>query len=496
MFYLWRLLLVLLVVFSPFAVAQETHERGAPESLGTVSFPISCSPAMQQQFNRAVALLHSFAYTTAESAFQAVADQDQHCAMAYWGIAMTQFHELWDPPLSPATIPVAQEAIRKAQQIGTTSERERDFVDALALIFQNPAAPYPTRALDYEHAMAKLAAKNPKDVEAQVFYALALLANASPADRTHANQKQAVIILEPLFRAYPQHPGIPHYLIHACDNAEMASQGLAAARAYSKIAPSAPHALHMPSHIYTRLGLWQDSITSNIASRDAAHQQGDTGEELHAMDYLVYAYLQSGKDSEALEVVRQLRSMENLKSRNFKVGYAATAIPVRDAVERGHWKDASNIEPPATAPPHVIAIAVWARGVGLARTGRAAEARSEADTLGRLEQQLRASGSDYWAAQVAVLQREVMAWSAQAERKPKEALALMREAADEEDATEKLPVTPGPIIPAREQLGDLLLEQNQPALARKEFETALVNAPGRRGSLQGVAQATELSQQR
>ncbi|HME58419.1 MAG TPA: hypothetical protein VKF63_08770 [Terracidiphilus sp.] len=457
---------------------------------------ISCKPAVQQQFNRGVALLHSFAYSAAESAFQGVAEQDHGCAMAHWGIAMTHFHQLWEPPISPATMSLAQQEIQQAQQIGTSSKRERQFINALGLIYQDAATvPYRTRALNYEQAMSRLAAKNRKDTEAQVFYALALLATASPTDKTHAKQKQAADLLEPLYSAYPRHPGIPHYLIHACDNAEMALKGLPAARAYAKIAPSAPHALHMPSHIFTRLGLWQDSITSNLAAKDAAQQQGDTGEELHAMDYLVYAYLQSGWDSAALEVIQQLRKMPELNAGNFKIGYAATAMPVRYAVERGQWADAAGILPPAAAPPHVVAIAVWARGVGLARSGRATEPGAEVDKLGQIEQQLRRSGNDYWATQTVILRREVMAWSAQADRKPEEAVALMRQAADEEDAIEKLPVTPGPIVPAREQLGDLLLEQNRPVLAFKEFQTALVNAPGRRGALQGAARAAELSRQ-
>ncbi len=480
-----------------FSGAQEAHEHSAPEKLGDVSFPISCRPAVQQQFNRGVALLHSFAYTAAESAFQQVADQDPKCAMAPWGIAMTHFHQLWDPPIAPAAISLAQQEIQRAQQLGSSSERERQFIKALALIYEDAATvPYTTRALNYERAMSTLAATNRKDTEAQVFYALALLANASPKDQTHARQKQAADLLEPLDRAYPQHPGIPHYLIHAYDNAELAPRGLPAARAYAKIAPSAPHALHMPSHIFTRLGLWQDSIDSNLAARDAAHQQGDSGEELHAMDYLVYAYLQSGRDTAAFEVVQQLKNMQELNAGNFKIGYASTAMPVRYAVERGQWAEAASIVPPTAAPPHVVAIAVWARGVGLARSGHAAEARTEIDKLGQIEQQLRTSGNDYWATQVAILKREVMAWSAQADKKPDEAVVLMRKAADQEDAIEKLPVTPGPIVPAREQLGDLLLEQNHPALALKEFQTALVNAPGRRGALLGAVQSAELSRQK
>ncbi len=493
---LWRILLTLLLL-CPVLSAQETHSHSAPEKLGNVSFPISCTPSVQEQFDRGVALLHSFAYTAAENAFQGVAELDPRCAMAHWGMAMAYFHQLWDPPIVPATISIAQKEIQRAQQIGAGSERERQFINALGFIYQDAATvPYRTRALNYEHAMSNLASANRKDVEAQVFYALALLANASPADKTHEKQKQAADLLEPLNGAYPQHPGITHYLIHAYDNAELSPRGLPAAKAYSQIAPSAPHALHMPSHIFTRLGLWEDSITSNLAAREAAHQQGDTGEELHAMDYLLYAYLQSGRDKDAAQVIQQLKSMPKLNAGDFKMAYASAAMPVRYVVERGQWGDAAGMVPPTGAPPHVVAIAVWARGLGLARSGRAAEARTEIDKLRRIEEQLRASGNNYWATQVGILTREVIAWSAQADGKPDEAAALMRASADEEDAIEKLPVTPGPIVPAREQLGDLLLEQNHPGLALKEFETALADAPGRRGAVLGAAHAAELSGQK
>jgi len=486
--------LLLILLFPTFLAAQETHNHPAPEKLGTVSFPISCKPSVQAQFNRGLALLHSFAYTEADAAFQNVAKLDPQCAIAHWGSAMTDFHQLWEPPLPPATLAAAQKEIQLAQQIKTGSERERQFIAALGLIYQNAdTVPYRTRSLNYATAMGDLAAANPKDIESQVFYALALLATASPSDKTHANQKKAAAILVPLDRAYPQHPGIPHYLIHAYDNTELASQGVEASRAYAEIAPSAPHALHMPSHIFTRLGMWDDSIASNLAARQAAHQQHDTGEELHAMDYLVYAYLQSGRDKEASEVISQLKQMSALNPRDFKISYAATAMPIRYAVERAQWNDAAAIVPPADAPPHVVAIAVWARGLGLARGVPTANPQAEIDRLQQLEQQLRAAGNDYWASQTAILKREVAAWSAQAQKKPDEAVSLMRSSANEEDAIEKLPVTPGPIIPAREQLGFLLLEQNQPSLALEEFQTALTNAPGRQGAIEGLATAAKLS---
>ncbi len=458
-----------------------------------MSFPTTCAAAVQVEFNRAVALLHSFAYSAAEASFQGVAARDPHCAMAHWGIAMTHFHELWDPALPPAGFSLGQREIRRAQEIGAASSREGGFIQALALVYDD-AVPYPTRIVNYEAAMQKLAAANHDDTEAQVFYALALLAAASPLDKTHSNQKRAADILEPLFRPYPEHPGIPHYLIHACDNTEMAGRGLAAARAYAEIAPSAPHALHMPSHIFTRLGMWDDSIASNRAARVAAHEQGDMGEELHAMDYLVYAYLQEGRDREAAEVIQQLGQMREQSHGNFKEGYASTAMPVRYAVERGQWTEAARIEPPQDAPPQVVAIAVWARALGLARSGSSAEAPPEIARLHELERQLRTAGNEYWAQQVRIQSLEAEAWLAQVEGKPDDAQRLLRGAADDEDAMEKLPVTPGPIIPAREQLGDLLLEQHQPAQATREFQAALAGAPKRRGSLEGLVCATRRGQ--
>jgi hypothetical protein len=488
---LWRIVCLLLVV--PVSTAQEMPGHPAPERLGTVWFSISCSPDLQEQFNHGVALLHSFAYSAAENTFQRVAGRDPHCAMAHWGIAMSYFHQLWDPPLTPASFQVAQKEIRLAQQIGAGNERERQFIRALNFIYQDAAISYTARVANYELGMQDLASTNQMGVEAQVFYALALLANASPADKNHTRQKQAADILEPLFEEFPEHPGIAHYLIHACDNAELAQRGLSAATAYSKIAPSAPHALHMPSHIFTRLGLWKESIDANLAAQTAAHRQGDLGEELHAMDYLVYAYLQIGGDDAAAQVIEQLKHMGNLDHADFKVAYASTAMPIRYAVERRKWADAAAIVPPSSAPPHVVAIAVWSQAIGLARSGRSAGAQKDVAQLREIERKLRASGRDYWAAQTNILRREVEAWSFEADHKRERALALMRAAADDEDTIEKLPVTPGPILPAREQLGDLLLEQNRPDLALKEFKAVLANAPGRGGALQGMADAAVLS---
>jgi hypothetical protein len=493
---LCRALLVAIVAFFLIPGDAGARTQPVPEKLGTVSFPTSCAPVVQKDFERAVAMLHSFTYSSAEAAFAGVAAKDPHCAMAHWGIAMTYFHELWDPPLSKDAVLRGRQEIQRAQAIGGGSDHERKFIDALALLFNEDEAQtsYRARLSKYESAMQEIAAAYPDDVESQAFYALALLATASPFDKTHAKQKQAAKILEPLFRRYPQHPGIAHYFIHACDNREMAGEGLVAAQAYSKIAPSAPHALHMPSHIFTRLGMWNDSIASNRAARMAAHNQGDLGEELHAMDYLVYAYLQEGRDREAYEIIQKLKTMAGLQEGDFKVAYASTAMPVRYAIERRRWQEAAAIVPPSGAPPHVVAIAVWARAIGLARSGHPSETPAEIEKLGQLEQQLRATGTEsaeYWANQVQVLSLEASAWSAQAKGRTAEAQNLLQRAADQEDAAEKLPTTPGPIVPAREQLADLLLQQNHLRLALKEFKIALSNASKRRGALTGMSLASK-----
>jgi tetratricopeptide (TPR) repeat protein len=489
---LWRALTILLAVsFS--TPAQEMHDHGIPEKLGSVSFSISCDPSVQQQFNRAVALLHSFAYASAEQAFQSIVTKDPQCAMAHWGVAMTYFHPVWSPPLPLDRFPKGQKEMLEATRLGAKSTRELQFIHALGLLYQvNDNLTPGQRTLAYEQAMAEVARKNSGDVESQVFYALALLSNAPPMDKTHEKQKEAIAILEPLFRAHPNHPGIAHYLIHACDSEELAQRGLMAARTYAQIAPSAPHALHMPSHIFTRLGLWNDSIQSNLAAIRAAREQGDVMQELHAMDYLVYAYLQTGRDREADQVVRDMEAIPDMDMSDVVIAYAATAMPIREAVERGRWADAARIASPKGAPASVDAIAIWSRGLGLSRTGHPAEARTEADRLRQIAAQLNASGDDYGSVQTGVLASEVMAWSAQTSGDPKEALALLIAAADTEDRMEKLPVTPGPILPAREQLGYLLLQQNRPDLALIAFKTALADAPGRLGALRGAAQATQL----
>ena len=475
------------------ASQEPAHEHPAPEKLGRVSFPTTCAPGVQAKFERAVALLHSFAYRVADEAFAEVAREDPKCAMAGWGEAMANFHQIWEDRISPAGLERGKAALEWAMGVRARTARERGYIDAVALMFVNTQSlPYEDRLQRYEQAMERLAANYPQDPEARIFYALALLATAAPDDRTHRNQKKAVALLEPLYREFPEHPGVVHYLIHADDNAEMAQRGLEAARVYARIAPSAPHALHMPSHIFTRLGMWEESIRSNLAAQAAAHDQGDTGEELHAMDYLVYAYLQLGREADAARVLGELRGMGGLPG-GFKTGYAATAMPVRYAVERREWAEAAASAPAAGASPWVEAVAVWARAVGRARTGDIDGAQSEITKLERLQQASQSLREPYWAEQVRIQVLEADGWYAQANGESTEAETALRRAADLEDGIEKRPVTPGPVTPAREQLADLLLEQGHAKEALAEYENALGNSPGRRGALQGALAAAEKS---
>jgi tetratricopeptide (TPR) repeat protein len=473
------------------AADDEHHSHPAPEKLGTVAFPTSCAPALKLAFDRALALLHSFAYAAAEQAFRDVAARDPGCAIAHWGIAMSLFHQLWESP-SGAELREGAEHARRAMEIRAGSLRERQFIEALDAYYRDAQKDgHAVRAERYAHAMADVARSNPGDPEAQVSYALALVATAPPADKTHTNQERAAAILEPIFRQQPQHPGLAHYLIHVYDSAELAPRGVAAARAYSKIAPSAPHALHMPSHIFTRLGLWDDSIVSNQAARAAAHQQGDLGEELHAMDYLTYAYLQRGRYPEAEQIVVELQSMKNLPAPQFKVGYAATAMPVRLAIEHRAWDSAASLEPLPQSAPHVAALVYWARALGQARAGRPRLADLDIDRLRTCLREVQATGSQYWATQVDALLKEAEGWRLVADGKAEAAILSLRAAADEEDAVEKLPVTPGPVVPAREQLGELLLDLKRYNDALREFRSGLTLAPGRRGALVGAITAAE-----
>ncbi len=480
----------LILAFALPVAAEEEHYHPAPEKLGRVVFENSCSSRVAEAFNRSVALLHSFAYDASEHAFQEVLTKDPGCFMAHWGMAMSYYHLLWEP--NPDRVRLGTQEVAAARKTPAATPREREYIDAIGAYYDNSdSVPHADRARAYEKAMAAVARHYPKDTEAQIFYALALLSTAAPTDATHAQQKHAAEILEPLYKRFPDHPGLAHYLIHAYDSSELAARGVNAARAYSQIAPSAPHALHMPSHVFTRLGLWEDSIASNRAARQAAHDQGDVGEELHAMDYLTYAYLQLGRFGDAERIVRDSAAMKLPAAGEFKIGYAMNAMPVRLAVEQAQWKAAASLQPIPGSSPQVAAIVYWARAVGHARAGAPADAGSDLAKLDECKSKLQAAGNKYWGRQASILRQEAGAWVAFAGGDKANAITAMRAAADDEDAVEKLPVTPGPIIPARQQLGEMLLAAGQPDLALKEIQASLKSSPGRRGALLAESRAKE-----
>jgi tetratricopeptide (TPR) repeat protein len=452
-------------------------------------------------------MLHSFWYAKAEKAFSDLAANDPGCAMAHWGLAMTHFHQIWEPP-PPDDLKAGVAAMAAARVAGAKTKREHDYIEALGVYYDKAdTLDHVTRFLAYEKAMADLAAKYPKDREASIFYALTLngVALAVPPDKTYARQNKAGAILEPIFREMPQHPGVAHYIIHSYDFPTLADRGLDAARRYSKIAQDSPHALHMPSHIFTRLGLWEDSIQSNLASAAAARNDlrrtmpdAYSFDELHAMDYLAYAYLQTGRDAEARKILDEAGRAGKFDKQNFAAAYALTAIPARLALERRKWSDATSVElRPANFGwnkfPWTESTVVFARAVGFARSGDAASSRQEIVRLEKLRDSLRETKNAYWADQVEIARREASAWLARAEKKDSEALELMRSAAALEDTVDKHPVTPGAILPAREQLGDLLLELGKPAEALAEYRSDLVASPNRLNGLYGAARAARLS---
>ena len=483
---------------------QMDHPMGPDDNIGHVHFPISCGADAQTKFDRGVALLHSFWYEKAVEVFTRIATEHPNCAIAYWGIAMTYDHPLWEKPNAEA-LKSGLSAVERGRAVTSAPQREKDYLDAVATFYTDYAKiDHLTRVLAYEKAMEQLHQKYPTDREAGVFYSLALIASAQalPPDKTYSREKKAGDILNNVLAAEPQHPGVIHYLIHAYDSPPLAPMALNAARAYAKIAPGVPHALHMPSHIFTRLGLWQESISSNIVSENAAKKfaadmkmDGAWDEQLHAMDYLEYAYLQSGEDTHAKAVLDELQQIKKVSPQNFKVLYAFAAIPARYALERRKWDDAAKLQVyPESLPwqtvPWAEAVTHFAKAVGAARSGDSVSARHEIDRLAELEQSLAGSKE---ATQIRIQSLAATAWADLAEGKAEDALTSMRAAADLEDTTAKHPVTPGPVIPSREMLGDLLLEMKQFKAALAEFESALTVSPNRFGALSGAARSAELS---
>jgi hypothetical protein len=470
----------------------------APEKLGTVNFPISCSADAQQQFNRAVALYHSFYWPEVKKAFAAVLNADPDCAMAHWGQAMVLMDNPFSWPLTGKALPEGLVAAEKAKASGAKSQRERDYIAAVEQFYKgHDKLDHKSRAAAYEKAMEALAQRYPDDIEATVLYGLVLSANFDPTDKTYAKQLKAAGILEKLFATHPEHPGVAHYLIHSYDYPPLAKEGLPAAKRFALIAASTPHALHMPSHIFTRLGLWQESIASNIA---AANSSKEPRSRLHALDYLAYAYLQSGQDGDAKRILDEVTAIKKVEGENFTAAYALAAIPVRSALEHGHWAGAAKV---ALSPseldfdwqrfPNAEAVNAFGRGLGAARSGDASTRRKELERLGQLRQAMIEAKQPYWADQAAIQAKVIEAWVAKAEGKNEEALKILRAAADSEDATEKNVVTPGPVMPARELLGEMLLELKQPAAALKEFEVSIQKEPNRFRGLYGAARAAELA---
>jgi hypothetical protein len=489
--------IVLVAVVATLASPAWSHDAGGPgERIGQVSFPISCAPAVQPSFERAVALLHSFWYLESLKAFTAVTQADPDCAMGYWGIAMSLWYQLWSQP-SPANLKRGSEAIENAKALGAKTQRERDYIAAVDVFYRDAdRIDHRTRAAAYERGMEEIYRHYPKDSEAAAFYALALQATADPHDATYAKQKRSAEILEKLFAAQPDHPGAAHYIIHAYDYPALAPLAVNAAGKYARFAPTVPHALHMPSHTYVLLGMWQETIESNVAAAAAEKDRGNPDDRMHALDYLVYAYLQQAQDVEARRVVDEARGiMAELTAKQYDSGrptahFAMAAIEARWALERGRWAEAAVIEPRPNRFPHTEAMIYFARAIGAARTGQAARARTDVDKLAALRDAIK---DPYWAEQVEIQRRVAAAWTARADGRNEGALTLARSAAVSEEGTEKHNITPGPIATAREELGDLLVDLGQPANAVREYEASLNRAPNRFKSIGGAARAAELA---
>jgi tetratricopeptide (TPR) repeat protein len=471
----------------------------AQEPVGTVRFATSCRPAAQPTFGRAVALLHSFAFSTAADEFQAVLKADPECAMAWWGLALVA----WGNPFAagvktPALIARGLEAVKRARATGTPTPRESRYIEAVARLFEHAdSLDQRARVSAYRDAMTALVAREPADTEAAIFHALALAIAADPADKTYANQLAAGATLERLFARLPDHPGLAHYIIHSYDVPPLAGRAMGAAGSYSRIAPAVSHALHMPSHTYTRVGEWQQSVDANLRSAEAARREGSVAEELHAGDYRMYAFLQLGRDSAAREILAALPAIASRMDPT-AVGtgappaagyYAIAAIPARWALERGAWAEAARLEPKASPAPFADAVTWFARGLGAARTGDTLAADSAVAALSELGEKLSRAGEGYWAEQTEIQRRSVAAWRALAAGRTGEALAGMRVAAEREDATEKNAITPGPLAPARELLGEMLLTARRPAEALAAFETTLRHEPNRFRALAGAERA-------
>src|SRR5438874_675106 len=520
----FRRVFFLVGVLSTFALADikcaTAPEPGDLRAAGKVEFAITCAPDVQSDFARGVALLHSFFYEEARRVFTSVAERDPKCAMAQWGIAMTWWHPIWTPP-TPDEMRAGKATIAKAMSMNAGSDRERGFITALNIYYNTPngsaAAPVGQschgpvaprdRVIAYEKAMRQLRDKHPDDFEVQTFYAFAVLTTgyATPNDTSLSKQLEAAGMLEKLWKQDANHPGVVHYLIHAYDYPQLAQRGLVAAQSYDDIAPWVPHALHMPSHIFTRLGMWDESIEANRASAEASrayaamrHRDATEAEELHALDYLAYSYLQEAQDTEAKKIVDIAAKVKKTNPElEFSAAYALAAIPTRYAFERNDWSAAANLSIPNvphwSSFPFMEALIEYGHALGRAHTGDVDGARK---AIARMQELCDATTDPrfvYFKSHLDLQMQAASAWVAAAEGKKNEAVDVLRRAADSEDVLGKHPVSPGAFVPIREQLGSLLLEMRQPTEAQREFEAALKIYPGRFRGLYGAAQAAELA---
>jgi len=474
------------------------HHTLTEDEVGSVHFTTSCSKAIEGDFNRAVALLHSFQYEQARHSFEEIFSRDPNCAMAHWGVAMSHYHGLWDNGDAAA----GRQALQRAKEIAgsnpETTTREKAYINALAEIYRTDGKNSDENAHAFEHAMGALQAAYPEDSEAAIFHALTLAITAPKTDKTYANQRKCGEILEPIFAKQPHHPGVAHYIIHCYDNPVLAEQGLKAARMYASIAPASAHANHMPSHIFTRVGSWDESIASNkrsaqlAAEAEISSKNGEARDQrLHAMDYLEYAYLQSARVKQAENVLDEMNSLPPVAGVTLTNDYAAAAIPARYAMELGNWKQASELQVNHGGVDLAQAITWLAVGVGSARSGNLERAGEAERTLASLRDAIAAQNNVYWSKQAEVQRREVASWISESSGKTAEAIDMLRSAVDLEESMDKNAVTPGAVIPAREMLAALLIKENHPQEALAEFEAVLKIAPNRFNALFGAATAAD-----
>ena len=498
-----RIALLALVLLIPLAALADDeghhHEDLTAEQLGTVHFPVSCVVQVQKPFERGVALLHSFWYEEAQKQFEQIAADDPHCAMAHWGIAMSYWHQLWNHP-DVKTIKKGQAEVSKAKSLHSRDDRERGYIAAIDAFYSGgKKGPYQERAEAYSKAMEVQAEHHPEDLEASAFYALSLLASRPDNDTTFANEKKALAVLDKLFAEEPNHPGVAHYLIHSCDSPQMAQFGLAAARRYAQIAPAAPHALHMPSHIFARLGLWQDNINSNLASiaatrKATAEHKGGESHQFHAMDFLEYAYLQSGREADAQHLIDEVRAMPEMKDDMYGSDfdprmYALVVFPARYDLELHHWADAASLAPVPDAQITDRSVTYWARAIGSARSGHPDEARKDIAEIDAIQKTLARQEKKDSADAVEQELKEATAWADHAEGKNDEAIKSLRAIAEREEAEGDEPLA----MPAREMLADMLLDMNRANDALIEYEADLKYNPNRFDGLYGAAHAAEMA---